>query len=394
VDSCSGSGRMAIPTAFRAISIWRSFPNKKKGRFKVENETRDQAEIAEKVSTAISRRKAFAMAAKLGLGGATLAGGLSSSLAASPPETSNGLPKKKYKFFFVCHVTLDQFFTPAVYGIQDACASFGCQYQWTGSEKNVVSEMVNAMQTAIAEKADGIAVCLVDPKAFDAATDTAIAAGIPVIAFNADVPAGSPNKRLAYVGQPLFQSGYSAALKWLKLVPKGSHVMLEIGVPGSLNTQPRLDGYIQAIKDHGEQITYDVVNAGPDPATEISRIESYYLSHKKVAGLFATGGSDTYACGFVSAKYGLAKEGVVVAGFDLFPQSLGYINSGDMTFTVDQQAYLQGFLPVQQMYMYKISGGLVGPADSDTSHAYVTKENVAQYLAKSRFGGSTSDEPA
>ena len=58
-------------------------------------------------------------------------------------------------------MTLDQFFTPAVYGIQDACASFGCQYQWTGSEKNVVSEMVNAMQTAIAEKADGIAVCLV-----------------------------------------------------------------------------------------------------------------------------------------------------------------------------------------------------------------------------------------
>ena len=88
---------------------------------------------------------------------------------------------------------------------------FGCQYQWTGSEKNVVSEMVSAMQTAIAEKADGIAVCLVDPKAFDAPTAQAVAAGIPVIAFNADVPAGSPNKRPAYVGQPLFQSGYNAA---------------------------------------------------------------------------------------------------------------------------------------------------------------------------------------
>src|SRR5258708_15342911 len=145
--------------------------------------------------------------------------------------------------------------------------------------------MGNDMQTAIAEKAGGIAVCLVDPKAFDAPTATAIAAGIPVIAFNADVPAGSPNKRLAYVGQPLYQSGYSAAMKWLKLVPKGSHVMLEIGVPGSLNTQPRLDGYIQAIKDHGDEITYHVVNAGPDPATEISRIGSHYLSHKKVAGL-------------------------------------------------------------------------------------------------------------
>jgi simple sugar transport system substrate-binding protein len=360
----------------------------------VDNQTRDQVIMAENLSTAVSRRKAFAMAAKLGLGGAALAGSLSSSLAADAPPAAGGLPKKKYKFFFVCHVTLDQFFTPCVYGIQDACAFFGCQYQWTGSEKNVVSEMVNAMQTAIAEKADGIAVCLVDPKAFDAATATAMDAGIPVIAFNADVPAGSPNRRLAYVGQPLYQSGYSAALKWLKLVPKDGHVMLEIGVPGSLNTQPRLDGYIQAIKDHGEGITYDVVNAGPDPATEISRIESYYLSHKKVAGLFATGGSDTYACGFVSAKYGLAKAGVAVAGFDLFPQSLGYIKSGDMAFTVDQQAYLQGFLPVQQMYLYKVSGGLVGPADSDTSHAYVTKDNVDQYLGKSRFGGSASDEPS
>ena len=303
---------------------------------------------------------------------------------------TGGLPKKPFKFFFVCHVTLDQFFTPAIYGIQDACAAFGCQYQWTGSQKNVVSEMVTAMQTAIAEKADGIAVCLVDPKAFDAATDQAVAAGIPVIAFNADMPAGSPNKRAAYVGQPLFQSGYNAAAKWLASVPKGSHVMLEIGVPGSLNTQPRLDGAKQYIKEQGDAWTYDVVDAGPDPASEISRIESYYLSHKDVKGLFGTGGSDTYACGFVSNKYGLAKAGVAVAGFDLFPQTLGFIKSGDVNFTVDQQAYLQGFLPVQQMYLWHLSGGLLGPADTDTSRAYVTKDNIDLYLGKSRFIGTSS----
>src|SRR5580658_1062383 len=163
----------------------------------MEGDIRDQAEMA-KAASAISRRQALATAGKLGLGAAGLAGGVGAALA---DNASGGLPKKSFKFFFVCHVTLDQFFTPAIYGIQDACAAYGCSYQWTGSEKNVVSEMVNAMQTAIAEKADGIAVCLVDPKAFDAATATAMDAGIPVIAFNADVPAGSPNRRLAYVGQ-------------------------------------------------------------------------------------------------------------------------------------------------------------------------------------------------
>jgi simple sugar transport system substrate-binding protein len=357
----------------------------------MEDDIQARVKMAMQADSAVSRRKALTTAAKLGLGAAGLASGIGTASADTP--ASGGLPRKNYKFFFVCHVTLDQFFTPTIYGIQDACAAFGCSYQWTGSQKNVVSEMVSAMQVAIAQKADGIAVCLVDPVAFDAPTAMAAVAGIPVIAFNADVPTGSPNKRLAYVGQPLYQSGYNSALKWLKLVPKAGHVMLSIGVPGSLNTQPRLDGYIQAIKDHGEGITYDVVNTGPDPATEISRVESYYLSHKDVAGLFGTGGSDTYACGFVSAKYGLGKKGVPVAGFDLFPQTLGFIKSGDMVFTTDQQAYLQGFLPVQQMYLHKLSGGLVGPANSDTSQAYVTKDNVDAYTGQTRFECRSSAEP-
>ena len=123
---------------------------------------------------------------------------------------------------------------------------------------------------------------------------------------------------------------------------KGSHVMLSIQSPGTLNFQPRLDGYIQAIKDAGNPITYDVIKSSVDQATIVSRIESYYLSHKDLAGMFGTGGGDTYACGLVSAKYGLAKNGVIVAGFDMFPQTLGYIHTGDMTFTTDQQPYLQG----------------------------------------------------
>jgi simple sugar transport system substrate-binding protein len=45
------------------------------------------------------------------------------------------------------------------------------------------------------------------------------------------------------------------------------------------------------------------------------------------------------------------------------------------------------------MYLYKLSGGAVAPADTNTSLAYVTKDNVDLYLSKSRFEGSTSTEP-
>ena len=354
----------------------------------------DQLAQAERKSIEVSRRKALGIAAKMGIGGAALGAGLGAELSGwSVLEAlaAAGLPKKNYKFVFVNHVTTNPFFTPCQYGIQDAIAMLGGSYQWTGSANAVVSEMVAAMQAAIAAKVDGIAVALVSATAFNKPTTDALSIGIPVIGYNAD----TPNARLSYVGQSLYQSGFNIANRWLALLPKGGHVMLEIDTPGQLNLQPRLDGYIAAIKASGKGITYDTVVGTADEATQLSHVESWYLSHKSnVAGMFGTGATGTNACGKVSQKYGLAAKGVITAGYDLLPETLALIKSGDLTFTTDQQPYLQGFVPILQMYLYKLSGGQVAPANTDTSLAYVTKANVDIYLAtKSRFEGSTTAEP-
>jgi len=351
-----------------------------------------QVAQAQQTSYEVSRRKALGMVAKLGLGGAAAAAVGAGMAGGSIREAmaAGGLPQKPYKFTFVNHVTTNPFFTPTQYGIEDACAFFGCSYQWTGSEKSDVAEMVSAMQTAIAAKVDGIAVCLVDAEAFNQPTDDAMSIGIPVIGYNADTPG---NARLSYVGQSLYQSGYNIAQKWLPMVKPGGKVMLSIATPGSLNLQPRLDGYIQAIKDAGDPVTYDTLDAGVDAATEESRIESYYLANKDIVGMFGTGATDSQAVGKISQKYGLAAQGVITAGYDLLPDTLALIKSGDMTFTTDQQPYLQGFIPTLQLYLYKLSAGAVAPANTDTSLAYVTKDNVDIYLNPSRFEGSTDAEP-
>jgi simple sugar transport system substrate-binding protein len=346
---------------------------------------------AQRTSYEVSRRKALGMVTKLGLGGAAAAafGAGIGSRSVREAMAQSGLPQKDYKFTFVNHVTTNPFFTPTQYGAEDACTFFGTSYQWTGSQTSDVAEMVSAMQTAIADNVDGIAVCLVDAEAFNQPTEDALSVGIPVIGYNADVP----NARLAYVGQSLYQSGYNIAQKWLPMVKPGGHVMLSIATPGSLNLQPRLDGYIQAIKDAGDPVTYETLESGVDQPTELSRIEAYYLANPDVAGLFGTGATDSLACGQVSQKYGLAANGVISAGYDLLPETLSLIKSGDMTFTTDQQPYLQGFIPVLQLYLYKLSGGAVSPANTDTSLAYVTSDNVDIYLSPSRFEGSTEDEP-
>ena len=73
----------------------------------------------------LTRRGALSGAAMLGVGAAGFGAGTRSAFADNAAQATGGLPKKPYKFAFVCHVTLDQFFTPTVYGIQDACAAFG-----------------------------------------------------------------------------------------------------------------------------------------------------------------------------------------------------------------------------------------------------------------------------
>ncbi|HEX3452332.1 MAG TPA: substrate-binding domain-containing protein, partial [Solirubrobacteraceae bacterium] len=91
-------------------------------------------------------------------GSSASSGGSSGSIFGSHPN---------YKFVFVNHVTTNPFFTPTQYGIADACKLLGCSYQWTGSENSNVSQMVNAVNTAVASKADGIAVALIDLHAFN-----------------------------------------------------------------------------------------------------------------------------------------------------------------------------------------------------------------------------------
>jgi len=298
-------------------------------------------------------------------------------------------PHPAWRFVFVNHVTTNPFFVPTQYGIHDACALLGCTYQWTGSEISDVAQMVNAMNAAIAGKADAIAVAIVDPKGFDAPTARALDAGIPVFSYNADSPPGSPNRRLAYIGQDLFLSGEMMGDRIVKLVDKGD-VALFIATPGQLNLQPRVDGAMASIKKSGAPINAVMVATDPTTNVSLSKIRAYYLGHQNIKGMFGTGATDTMNVGTVVQQYGLEKKGVHGGGYDLLPKSLQYVHDGYLDFVIDQQPYLQGFYTLMEMFVYKVSGGLTGPADINTGLKFVTKGGVMPYLTtKTRYEGSS-----
>jgi simple sugar transport system substrate-binding protein len=293
---------------------------------------------------------------------------------------------KKFKFVFINHVTTNPFFVPTRYGAEDACKLLGCTYQWTGSESSNVNEMVNAMNSAVTSGADGIAVALVDAKAFNTPTESALKAKIPVVGYNADA---AGNARLCYIGQDLFVSGQEMGKHIVDLVPSGD-VALFIATPGSLNIQPRIDGAIDSIKKSGKGIKYHTVATGAAVPHELSTIDAYWQGHKNTKGMFAVDAGSTQSVAQVMQKYSLAGKGVK-AGYDLLGPTTKLLAQKQIDFTIDQQPYLQGFLPVLQLYMYKVSGTLSGIADVNTGLKFLDSASASLYnTTKSRYEGSST----
>ena len=171
-------------------------------------------------------------------------------------------------------------------------------------------------------------------------------------------------------------------------------VALFIATPGQLNIQPRIDGAIAAIKKFGKgKIKTTATATGALLPDELAKIDAYYLGHKDLKGMFAVDYGSTEGVGKVMQKYGLAEEGR--QGRRLRPRAavLKPIQAGHLDFTIDQQPYLQGWLPVLQLFFYKYSSGLVAPSDTNTGILFVTKANVKPYLStKTRYDGSSSKQ--
>jgi simple sugar transport system substrate-binding protein len=322
---------------------------------------------------------------------AACTGGNAQSGASSDGGPGNFASTPKFKFTFVNHVTTNTFFQATQYGLQDAAGLLNLPTpQWTGSETSNVSQMVTAMNTAITSGVDGIAIALVDEKAFDEPVKKALAAGIPVVSYNADVPS---NDRLGYVGQDLFASGQAVGQCIASLMPSGGDVAIFIATPGSLNIQPRADGAVAALKASGKPFTVKQVATGADESKELTAIDAYHTGNPNTKGLFAVDAGSTAGVAAVMEKYKLAGQGFHGGGYDLLTKTENAIKAGNLDFTIDQSAYLQGFLPTLYLYLYKLSGTLVSPPMTNTGLKFVTKDNVAPYLkSTNRFEGSSKSQ--
>ena len=261
---------------------------------------------------------------------------------------------------------------------------------FTQTEGSIAEQQAN-MQTALAAKPDALVTSIVDDHAFDELIQSARDQGIIVIGTNVDDTEGSAgNARQAFIGQGFIPAGYTLAEAQSKNFPADGPIKVLVGVsaPGQNWSEQRAAGVIKFMEEYKaanpeREVTIERIDSGTDLAVVADRIGAYLNANPDTTAYFDTG---FWHAGVarVLADRGVPPGKVLLGGFDLVPEVLQQMKAGYVQVQIDQQPYMQGFLPVMFAYMQKKVG--LSPADVDTGQGVVTPDQVDAIMDLSTQG--------
>jgi simple sugar transport system substrate-binding protein len=279
-------------------------------------------------------------------------------------------------FAMVTHSDEGSFWSVVKKGAQQAAKDEGVKLIWSPSNNDPQKE-AQLIDAAISQKVDGLAVSVPNADAIKGALAKAKSAGIPIITLNSGAEQFKELGAITHVGQTEEIAGEAAGQKLKAAGVK--KVLCVIHEQNNIGLQQRCDG---VKKGFGGAVTNQQVKGTANIATTQTEIKSKLQADKSFDGVIALN-PDIAAAAKTAIKG--ASSNAKLATFDLSPALIKDIKSGSALFAVDQQQYLQGYLPVQILTLFNEYGLRPQPL-TKTGPAYITAENAEQAIELSRRG--------
>ncbi|MFF9622367.1 sugar ABC transporter substrate-binding protein [Streptomyces griseosporeus] len=229
----------------------------------------------------------------------------------------------------------------------------------------------NLVQNAIDQKVDGIAITLAKPDALKSVIGKAKAAGIPVVGLNSGVSEWKKLGLLEFFGQDETVAGQALGNKLNQLGSKKAVCVIQ--EQGNIGLTQRCDGVKKTFSGSVENL---YVN-GTDMPSVKSTITAKLKQDSGIDHVIALGAPIALTASQAVSEAGSKAK---VATFDLNKELTGAISKGTIEFAVDQQPYLQGYLAIDSLWLYKNNGNYMGGGEQPvlTGPAFVDKSNVDQ----------------
>jgi simple sugar transport system substrate-binding protein len=290
-------------------------------------------------------------------------------------------------YYFTTHgIATNSFWSVVRMGMEEAASAYNVNAVYMGPKETETAEEVKKLfNEAVALNPDGIAVTITDVATLRDSINSAVSAGIPVIAINnAEVVSSNAQRTISYlfyIGQDDTKAGYGVAQK-VQAYADSKKVTIARAVCfkqyQGLWADRRCTGMTTALS----KITVDTVQLDMDksPAGVQGLITDYFKSHPETNYIQATAALSLNAI----LKYTPSLDKKLIASVDLSDDTISAIENGEVLMTVDQQPYLQGFLPIVHFELYRkysvLPGDdiLTGPNYVDASNVSVVKDLISR----------------
>jgi simple sugar transport system substrate-binding protein len=325
-----------------------------------------------------------AAAAAMVLGLVVTAAGCSSTGGKKAEEGTSGVSAGKAK---TAHLTIamvthgapgDTFWDIIRKGATAAAGKDNVTFKYSADPSS--GNQANLIQSAIDSKVDGIAVTLPDPPALEPAIKKAIAAGIPVVAFNAGIDAYGGAGALSYFGSDESAAGQAGGKR---AADEGyKHVLCVVQFQGQVQLEARCNGVQQAFT--GGRYDKIYVN-GADRPSEQSTITAKLQQDPSIDFVVTLGAPDALAAiQAIKTSNSKAKLGT----FDFNPQIPPLIKAGSLQFAIDQQPYLQGYEAIDSLWLYKANGNVLGGGKPTLTGPFLVDKANVDFVGKFAAGGT------
>jgi simple sugar transport system substrate-binding protein len=272
-------------------------------------------------------------------------------------------------FHVITHGDDGVFWSVVQTAVEQAASDYGIDVTYFGSNNDAQAQS-QQIEAAIAEGSDGIAISLADPEGVGAAAQAVVDAGIPLYTLNSGLNNWQDLGAITHVGQDEIVAGQGAGERFNELgVTK---ILCGRQEQTNIALEERCEGLAETFE--GEVVS-EFIGLDADPTEQENQISALLQQDPDIDAVMGTGPNVPIRA--IAAGESAGRE-LVIAGFDISPDLLTAIESGDVTFTVDQQQYLQGYLPVVLMYLQATNLNTAGGGNPIlTGPGFVDSENIA-----------------
>jgi simple sugar transport system substrate-binding protein len=319
----------------------------------------------------------LAAAAAISLAACSSSGGNQATPSSANQNTAGAATTPKITIAMITHASPgDTFWDIIRKGASAAAAKDNVDLQYSSDPD--AAKQAQLIQAAIDKKVDGIAVTDPNTPALSDSIKKAIAAGIPVTMFNAGGADAMNLGALGYFGQGEKDAGIAVGKR--AVADGAKNILCVIQTQGQQQLVDRCDGVAQGAA--GAKVKSIYVN-GTDDSAVTTTIQAT-LSTDKSIDFVVTLGAPIALDATKSVKS--AGSSAKIGTFDTNKQLVAAIQGGSIQWAIDQQPYLQGYLAVDAIWLYRTNGNTIGGgADTPTGPAFIDKTNidaVATFAAK------------